>query len=130
MAAVHFEHGIITPITLAVTYAMAPHIKYNTQIAVGVYSLVYFYQSDSLLLLNLVEIVKGMVVINFVCQHKCYTIFNFLGMSALSFEWHYKYIFLLYTFGLGTRVYVASELGSAILFYVTIYLYQLLLYKI
>lgn len=133
MAAVHFEHGIITPIALATAYAIAPHIKYNTQIAVGVYSLVYLYRFDSLLLLSFVEIVKGIAVINFIRQHRCNAIMNFLGvlgMSGIVYKWHYKHILFLYMFGLGAGMWLASILDSALVFYVTIYLYQLVLYKI
>lgn len=133
MAAVHFEHGIITPIALSMAYAIAPHIKYNTQIAVGVYSLVYLYRFDSLLLLSFVEVVKGAAVVNFIRQHRCNTIMNLLGvlgMSGIAYKWYYRHIILLYMFGLGTGMWLASFLDSELVFYVTIYLYQLVLYKI
>lgn len=135
MAAVHFEHGIMTPIALAIVYAVTPKIKYNREIAVGVYSLTYLYRYDSILLLSFVELIKGVVVINYVRQNKCYSFMNFmgvLGISGLAFKWHYKHILLLllYTFGLGVSMWLSMILESALLFYVSIYLYQFVLYGI
>ena len=121
IVAVHFEHCIISPICLSIAYAITPSIKYNTQIAVGVYSLTYLYNFDSLLLLSFVEVVKSVADINFICQRNTMHLLTILRINSI----FNNNFLILYMFGLGMGIWLAFVLDSVILFYVTIYLYPL-----
>lgn len=132
LSLINLDQTYLSFIALSIAYAITPNIKNSGKHAVILYGyagLDLFYKDW--LNMILLRVTKNIAIINYIYPHNYYGIWYTIGLLCATYlviQWYYQHILILYFIITGFGFWIASIKQSGNVFYITLFLYQLIIF--